>query len=65
MVHTYSGILLSHKEWDHAICSYMDGSRDDHAEQSKSEGQIPYDVNCKGDLNDDTNELTYETDSQT
>ena len=31
----------------------MDGSRDGHAEQSKSERQIPYDVNCKGDLNYD------------
>ena len=31
----------------------MDGSRDGHAEQSKSERQIPYDVNCKGDLSYD------------
>ena len=31
MVHIYIGILLSHKkEWNNAICSYIDGTRDYH-----------------------------------
>ena len=31
MVHTHNGVLLSHKkEWNAAICSNMDGPRDDH-----------------------------------
>ena len=31
LVHIYSGILLSHKkEWKNAICSNVDGPRDDH-----------------------------------
>ena len=38
MVHTYNGILLSHKkERNNAICSDMDGPRDCHTEWSKSE----------------------------
>ena len=43
----YNGILLSHKgEWNNAISSKMDGSRDNHINWSKSwrEIQIPYDV---------------------
>ena len=32
VVHIYNGILLSHKkEGNNAICSNMDGPRDDHA----------------------------------
>ena len=31
VVHTYSGILLSHKmEWNTSICGNMDGPEDDH-----------------------------------
>ena len=30
VVHVYKGIVLSHKEWNHTICNYMDGSRDYH-----------------------------------
>ena len=32
----YNGILLRHgKEWNNAICSNMDGPRDDHTKWSK------------------------------
>ena len=47
VVHIYNGILLRHKkEWNHAICSHMDGPRDDHTKWSKSdrERQISYDI---------------------
>ena len=31
VVHTHNGMLLSQeKEWNDAICSNMDGPRDDH-----------------------------------
>ena len=47
MVHIYNGILLSlKKEWNNAICSNIDGPRDYHTKQTKSERerQIPYDI---------------------
>ena len=47
VVHIYNGILLSlKKEWNNAICSNMDGSRDCHTEWSKSdrERQISYGI---------------------
>ena len=57
------------KEWNNAICSNMDGPRDYHIKWSKSERerQIPYDITYMWNLNYDTNELLYETetDSQT
>ena len=38
MVHIYNGILLSYKkEWNNAISSNMDGPRDYHTKQNKSE----------------------------
>ena len=38
VVHIYSRILLSHKkEWNNAICSNMDATRDYHTKWSKSE----------------------------
>ena len=38
VVHIYNGILLSHKkELNNAMCSNMDGPRDYHTKQSKSE----------------------------
>ena len=46
VVYLYSGILLSHeKEWDNAIYSNMDGSRDYHTKWNKRdrERQI-YDI---------------------
>ena len=43
VVHIYKGILPSHrKEWDNAICSNMNGSRDYHTMWSKSGKQITY-----------------------
>ena len=44
VVHIYNGILLSHKKWNNAFCSNMDGPRDIHTKWSKSdrERQIPY-----------------------
>ena len=34
----YNGLLLSHKkEWNHAICSNIDGPRDYHTKWSKSD----------------------------
>ena len=45
----------------------MDGPRDYHTKQSKSdrERKIPYDNTYMRNLKYDTNELIYETDSQT
>ena len=64
MVYLYNGILLNHKkEWNNAICSNMDGPRDDHTKWSKSdrEGQILYDVTYMWNLKYDTNELIHKT----
>ena len=47
VVHMCNGVLLGHhKEWNNAICSNMDGPRDDHVEWNKSERerQLSYDV---------------------
>ena len=44
-IYIYNGILVGHKkEWNNAICSYMDGLRDYQAKQNKSERerQISY-----------------------
>ena len=61
MAHTYNGILLSHKkEWNHTICSNMNGPRDYHTKWSKSdrERQISYDIIYMWDLKKkDTNNL--------
>ena len=68
VVRVYNGILLSHnKEWSNAICSNVDGVRDDHTKWSKSERkrQIPYDITYTWDLKYDRNELLYEAESQT
>ena len=54
-VYIHNGLLLSHKkEWTNANCSNMDGPRDDHTKQSKSERQdITYMWNLKYDTNED------------
>ena len=70
VVHIYNGILLIYKkEQNNAICRYVDGPRDYHTKWSKSERerQIPYDISYTWNLKYDTNELIYETetDSQT
>ena len=59
MVYIHNGILLSHKkEWNNAICSNIDGTRDSHTEWSKSERekQILYDIAYICNLIYDTNE---------
>ena len=66
VVYIYSGILLSHKkEWNNAICSNMDATRDDHTKWSKSERerQIPYDITYMWNLKYGTNEPIYETET--
>ena len=44
----------------------MDGPRDYHTKWSKSERerQIPYDITYRWNLKYDTNELTYETETE-
>ena len=70
MVHIYYELLLRHKkDWNNAICSSMDGPRDYHTKWSKSDTEIqkPYNIIYMCNLKYDTNELIYETetDSQT
>ena len=59
----------SKKEWNDAMCGNMDGPRDYHNKWSKAdrERQIPYNITYMWNLKYDTNELIYETetDSQT
>ena len=66
VVNIYNGILLSHKkEWNNAICSNMDATRDYHTKWSKSERerQIPYDITYMWNLKYDTNEPIYKTET--
>ena len=70
VVHIYAGILLNHeKEWNNAVCSNMDATRDYHTKWSKSERgrQIPYDITYVWNLKYVTNEpiCKTETESQT
>ena len=45
MAHMYNGILLSHKkEWNNAIWSNMDATRDYYTKWSKSDKERPYDA---------------------
>ena len=55
------------KESNNAICGNMGGPRDSHTKRSKSERkrQILYGITCMWNLKYDTDELIYETDSQT
>ena len=58
-VYIHNGILLSHKkEWNNAIYSNMDETRDSHTEWNKSERerQIPYDITYIWNLIYGTNE---------
>ena len=44
-VHIYNGILLSHKkEWNNAICSNMNRSRDYHRSEVSQKEKDKYDV---------------------
>ena len=66
VVYLYNGILLSHKkEWNTAICGNMDGPREDHTGWSKSERekQAPYGITYMWNLKCNTNELIYETET--
>ena len=57
------------KEWNNAICSNMNATRDYHTMWNKSEGerQKPYDITYMWNVKHDTNEPIYktETDLQT
>ena len=62
MWHIYNGILPIHKkEWNHAICSNMEGTRDSHTKWSKPERekQIPYDIPYMWNLIHGTKEPIY------
>ena len=66
VVHIYNGILLSHKkEWNNAICSNIDATRDYHTKWSKSERerQIPHDITYMRNLEYGTNEPIYKTET--
>ena len=63
----YNEILLSHeKKWNNAICKHMDGPRN-YTKWSKlhRKGPISYDITCMWNLKYDTNELIYETETDT
>ena len=65
VVYIHNGILLSHKrEWNNAICSNIDGSRDYHTKWSKSKRRTLSDITYMQNLKYGTNEPIYETDSQ-
>ena len=64
MVYLYSGMLLNHKkEWNNAMCSTMDGSRDYHTQWSKPEKENYHMISltCVILKKNDTNELIYKT----
>ena len=65
LMNIHKGILLSHEEeWNNAICSNIEMTRDYHtSEVSQREGQILYDVTYIWDLKFGTNEPNYKTDS--
>ena len=58
VIHIYNGILLSHKkEWNNAIFSNMNATRNYHTKWSKSEreGETPYDITYMWNLKYNTN----------
>ena len=60
MVHIRNGILLSHrKEWNNAIFSNMNGPRDNHTKQNKSERKILYNITFTWNLKYSTNQHIY------
>ena len=66
VVHTHSGVLLSHtKESKHAVSSDTDGPRHGHTERSESERKTPQDSTYTWNVRYDRNERIYETASQT
>ena len=70
VIHVHHGILLSHeKECNNAVCSNINGPKDNQGKCTKSERerQISYDITYRRNVKIDTNELNYrsETDAQT
>ena len=66
MVHICNGIKLSHKkEWNIAVCSYMDGPRDYHTKWSKSgrKRQILYDITYMWNLKNNADQFIYKTET--
>ena len=63
VVHIYNGIPLSHKkEWHGAICSNMDATRDYRTKWSQKDKY--HDITYMWNLKYDTNEPTYETETE-
>ena len=63
---TYNGILISHKkEQNNTIHRNMDATRDSHTKwsQSERERQILYDITYMWNLKYGTNELMFETET--
>ena len=52
VVYIHNGILFIHKKWNDAICSNMNGTRDDHTKWSKlgRERQVAYDITYRCNL---------------
>ena len=66
-IYTMEDYSHSHKkEWNFAICSNMDATRDYHTKWSKSArgGQTPYDITYMWNLKYDTNEPICEADTE-
>ena len=67
MVHIHNGILLScKKEWNDAICSNMDVTKDYLIKWNKSERErlIPYDTTYMWNIKYGTNEPIYRTETE-
>ena len=62
VLHICSGIRLSHKEeWNLALCSNMDASRDYHTKRSQTEKRhMSYDITHMWNLKYGRHELIYE-----
>ena len=66
-IYTHTGILLSHKKGNNAICNNMDGPRDYHTKWNKPdrERELSYDITYMWNLKYNTNEHIYETETYT
>ena len=61
----YNGILLSHKkEWHNAICSNMDGPRDDHIILSKVSQKKTNTISLMWNLKYDMDELIHKAETK-
>ena len=65
VVYLYNGILLIHKKKKIAICSNVDGLRDDQAEWSKSYRERQVFIIYIWNLKNNVNEYKRETKAQT